>query len=314
MAEKVPTFNLQDLKAGHHHDSFKDCLTKKGIFFLSNTGLTDQDHASARQTCMSFFQTASEASKRAVTLPDRNARRGFSGLGWESTAVVTETGQFSDYSTCYSMGVKNNLFPDEQFERIWQDYFDKMYAASQETARVVLQTVGAGEPVGGLDDFLDCEPLLRLRYFPEVPEERVAEEEPLRMGAHYDLSTITLVHQTACQNGFVSLQCEVDGEFVDLPTKPDTMVVFCGAVGTLASNGQIKAPKHRVKAPGREHRLGSSRTSSVFFLRPKPSFSFNVPQAIKWGFNIRIPTDTATFGDWLGGNYVNMRRDTAAAA
>jgi deacetoxycephalosporin-C synthase/deacetoxycephalosporin-C hydroxylase len=165
-----------------------------------------------------------------------------------------------------------------------------------------------------MDDFLDCEPLLRLRYFPEVPEERVAEEQPLRMGAHYDLSTITLVHQTACENGFVSLQCEVDGEFVDLPTRPDTMVVFCGAVGTLVSKGLIKAPKHRVKSPGRDQRVGSGRTSSVFFLRPKPTFSFNVPQAIEWGFNIRIPTETTTFGDWLGGNYVNMRRDAAAAS
>lgn len=313
MAEKVPTFSLQDLKAGRNKASFKECLTKKGIFFLTHTGLTDADHAAARETCVSFFKTGSEAEKKAVTLGNRNARRGFSGLEWESTAVVTETGQFSDYSTCYSMGIDNNLFPNREFENTWQGYFDKMYSASQDTARVVLDAVDA-KPVDGVDSFLDCEPLLRLRYFPDVPENRVAEEEPLRMGAHYDLSTITLVHQTACQNGFVSLQCEVDGEFVDLPTKPDSMVVFCGAVGTLVSNGQIKAPKHRVKSPGRDQRTGSSRTSSVFFLRPKPSFSFNVPQAIEWGFNIRIPTETTTFGDWLGGNYVNMRRDTATAA
>ncbi|OAQ67220.1 cephalosporin biosynthesis expandase/hydroxylase [Pochonia chlamydosporia 170] len=313
MSDKVPIFSLQDLKNGLCQEEFVHCLTQKGIFFLSDTGLTDGDHTSARETCVNFFKNASEEQKKSVTLGDRNARRGFSGLEWESTAIVTETGQFSDYSTCYSMGINNNLFPNENFEKVWQSYFDRMYAASQDTARVVLEAVNA-KPVNGIDDFLDCEPLLRLRYFPDVPENRVAEEEPLRMGAHYDLSTITLVHQTACVNGFVSLQCEVDGEFVDLPTKPDTMVVFCGAVGTLVSKGKIKAPKHRVKSPGRDQRVGSSRTSSVFFLRPKPSFSFNVPQAIEWGFNIRIPTETTTFGDWLGGNYVNMRRDTATAA
>ncbi|KAG5976951.1 hypothetical protein E4U55_007123 [Claviceps digitariae] len=316
MAHTVPTFNLQELLRPNTPPpaSFLECLQNKGIFYLSHTGLTDADHASARETCVSFFRHGSDTAKQSVTLPDRNARRGFSGLGWESTAVVTDTGSFSDYSTCYSMGVADNLFPSEDFRRIWQDYFDKMYAACRAAARVVLEAAGGPEPQGGMDAFLDCEPLLRLRYFPDVPPERVAEREPLRMGAHYDLSVITLVHQTACENGFVSLQCEVGGQFVDLPTKKDTMVVFCGAVGTIVSGGRIKAPKHRVRAPGQDQMVGSGRTSSVFFLRPKPSFSFSVPQAVEWGFDVRIPSETANFGDWLGGNYVNMRRDGDAAA
>lgn len=309
--EKVPSFSLADLKAGKGREELAACVVNKGIFYLIDSGLTDEDHTAARETCVDFFVNGSETEKKAVTLGDRNARRGFSGLEWESTAVVTETGQYSDYSTCYSMGIDNNLFPNDGFQGVWQSYFDRMYATCQDTARAVLAAVNA-KPIEGVDDFLDCEPLLRLRYFPEVPEDRVAEEEPLRMGPHYDLSTITLVHQTACKNGFVSLQVEVDGEFVDLPTKDNAMVVFCGAVGTLVSQGQIKAPKHRVKSPGKDQRIGSSRTSSVFFLRPKPDFTFNVKNAIKWGFNVRIPEEETTFGHWLGGNYVNMRRDKEA--
>ncbi|KAG6018833.1 hypothetical protein E4U41_003555, partial [Claviceps citrina] len=323
MADQVPTFSLRDLLAaqsdGAPLTALLDCLTTKGIFYLTDTGLSDADHAAARETCLSFFRHASDEAKRAVTLPDRNARRGFSGLGWESTAVITETGSFSDYSTCYSMGRAGNLFPDREFGAVWQAYFDKMYDASRAVARVVLEAAAAADGEHGkdkdkdpgldldpdldLDDFLDCDPLLRLRCFPDVPDERVAEQEPLRMGAHYDLSTITLVHQTACANGFVSLQCDLAGRFVDLPTRPDTMVVFCGAVATLVSGGRIRAPLHRVTSPARDQRHGSSRTSSVFFLRPKPSFRFSVPQAVGWGFNVRSPAETTTFGDWLGGNY-----------
>ncbi|KFH44919.1 Cephalosporin biosynthesis expandase/hydroxylase-like protein [Hapsidospora chrysogenum ATCC 11550] len=314
MTSKVPVFRLDDLKSGKVLTELAEAVTTKGIFYLTESGLVDDDHTSARETCVDFFKNGSEEEKRAVTLADRNARRGFSALEWESTAVVTETGKYSDYSTCYSMGIGGNLFPNRGFEDVWQDYFDRMYGAAKDVARAVLNSVGA--PLAGedIDDFVECDPLLRLRYFPEVPEDRVAEEEPLRMGPHYDLSTITLVHQTACANGFVSLQCEVDGEFVDLPTLPGAMVVFCGAVGTLATGGKVKAPKHRVKSPGRDQRVGSSRTSSVFFLRPKPDFSFNVQQSREWGFNVRIPSERTTFREWLGGNYVNMRRDKPAAA
>lgn len=312
MASKVPIFNLSDLKSGKALPELAEAVKNKGIFYITGSGLTDNDHTSARETCVDFFLNGGEEEKKAVTLADRNARRGFSGLEWESTAVVTDTGKYSDYSTCYSMGVGNNLFPNEGFRQVWQSYFDRMYQATKDVAHAVLTSVGA-DPGESIENFIDCDPLLRLRYFPEVPEDRVAEEEPLRMGPHYDLSTITLVHQTACSNGFVSLQCEIDGEFVDLPTRPDAMVVFCGAVGTLATGGQVKAPKHRVKSPGRDQRVGSSRTSSVFFLRPKPDFSFNVQQAREWGFNVLIPSERTTFKDWLGGNYVNMRRDTPAA-
>jgi len=312
MASKVPVFSLSDLKSGKGLSELAAAVAEKGIFYISDCGLTDEDHKEARETYVDFFKNGSQDEKRSVTLEDRNARRGFSGLEWESTAVVTDTGKYSDYSTCFSMGIGNNMFPNSKFEGTWQSYFDRMYQTTKDVASAVLTSVGA-TPDKGIEDFLECDPLLRLRYFPEVPEDRVAEKEPLRMGPHYDLSIITLVHQTACANGFVSLQCEVDGEFVDLPTRPDAMVVFCGAVGTLATEGQIKAPKHRVKSPGHEQRLGSSRTSSVFFLRPKPDFSFNVKQAREWGFNVLIPEERTTFSDWLGGNYVNMRRDTPAA-
>lgn len=307
----VPLFNLSDLKSGKHLEQFRNCLKDKGIFYLSGCGVTQDDHTVARQAVVDFFLHGTDAEKQAVTLPDRKARRGFSALEWESTAVVTDTGKYSDYSMCFSMGRTENLFPTPGFEAVWQRYFDQMYSASQDVARVALEAAGA-QPEGGLDAFLDCDPLLRLRYFPEVPKDRVAEEEPLRMGPHYDLSIVTLVHQTACENGFVSLQCEVDGAFVNLPTKPDTVVAFCGSVASLASDGAIKAPKHRVRSPGRDQRVGSSRTSSVFFLRPSPGFRFSVPRARELGFNVTIPMEEATFGDWLGGNYVRMRTDTPA--
>ena len=108
-------------------------------------------------------------------------------------------------------------------------------------------------------------------------------------------------------NGFISLQCDVNGSYVDLPPIPDCMVVFCGAVASLVSKGNIKAPRHQVAAPPITQRIGSSRTSSVLFLRPHPDFRFSVPLAKACGLDVDLAGETATFGDWIGGNYVKLR-------
>jgi deacetoxycephalosporin-C synthase len=303
----VPTFDLVELQNGLRQDEFRTCLTEKGVFYLKESGPSETDHKSARDVAVDFFEHGGEEEKKAVTSPIPTMRRGFTKLESESTARITNTGEYTDYSMSYSMGTSDNLFPTQEFETVWTRYFDQMYGAAQEVARQVLNSVGA-RPEGGMDSFVDCEPVLRLRYFPEVPEDRVAEEQPLRMAPHYDLSIVTLIHQTPCSNGFVSLQCEVGGTFVDLPAVPDTVLVFCGAVATLVADGKVKAPEHHVAAPAQDQRVGSSRTSSVFFLRPNPDFTFSVPRARECGFDVSLPGDTATFNEWIGGNYINIRK------
>jgi deacetoxycephalosporin-C hydroxylase len=67
------------------------------------------------------------------------------------------------------MGLSNNLFPSPRFEAIWKDYFRRLYGVAQESARCLLMSIDSysGQDMGRL---LDCEPVLRLRYFPVAPE------------------------------------------------------------------------------------------------------------------------------------------------
>jgi deacetoxycephalosporin-C synthase/deacetoxycephalosporin-C hydroxylase len=278
---------------------------EKGVFYLKECGVSDDEHQLARTVAMNFFEHGSEEEKASVITGIPGIRRGYSKLEAESTAQVTNSGEYSDYSMCYSMGTSGNLFPSPEFKQVWTNYYNRMYSAAQETARVVLNATEA-TCEGGIDSLLDCDPVLRFRYFPEVPEHRCAEFEPLRMAPHYDISIVTLIHQTPCPNGFVSLQYDVGGTFVDLPHVPASVVVLCGAVATLVSGGKVKAPTHRVLAPTSEQRVGSSRTSSVFFLRPKFDFTISIPLAKACGLNISLTGDTALFKDWIGGNYINL--------
>nr|CAA39985.1 deacetylcephalosporin C synthetase [Lysobacter lactamgenus] len=306
----VPTFALEQLQRGEHKDALRRCAMEKGAFYLQIDGPLSAAHDRAGKAAMDFFATADDAAKQAVINANPNTRRGFSPLGSESTARCTNTGDYSDYAMVYSMGISGNIFPTAHFERLWSDYFDLYYGISRQAARAVLESMDVHLNTD-IDALIDCDPVLRYRYFPDVPEDRCAEQQPNRMAPHYDLSIVSLILQTPCPNGFVSLQVEIDGRFVEVPPRPGCVVVFCGSIAPLVSDGKIKAPQHRVVSPGAAQRIGSNRTSSVLFLRPKSEFSFSVPLAKALGMGDDLVGERATFGEWCGANYMEMHVTTA---
>ncbi|MDK1288221.1 2OG-Fe(II) oxygenase family protein [Pseudoalteromonas umbrosa] len=303
----IPTFSLEELKDGSRQKELAECVTQIGLFYVSDYGCRDSLHRNVTDMAIDFFEKSRQEEQAAVSLEQGSNRRGFSGLGTESTASSTGVGHYSDYAFCYSMGTSNNLFPSDEFETVWSGYFDKLYSASRDIAKSVL--ISVEESLNGIDDideFLTCEPLLRVRYFPEVPKQRSAENMPSRMAPHYDLSVITLIQQFSCPNGFVSLQAKIGDKTIALPEKPGTVVILCGAVASLVTRGRIHAPIHHVAAPPTDRIEGSDRSSAVMFLRPNANFRFSVPDAKKCGLDVSIESETATFADWMGGNYVEM--------
>ena len=306
---KIPEFSLAALSRRADWDKLATCVRELGFFYLTDCGVSDQDHRPARDAAMAVFKHSTSDERLSLMTKNKTIRRGYSELESESTAIVTNTGAYSDYSMCYSMGMLHNIFPSPEFEEIWTRYFTQLYGVAQEAARAAVRSTGTYEGYD-IEELLKCDPVLRFRYYPEVPTHRIAEQEALRMAPHYDLSIVTLIHQTPCSNGFVSLQAEIAGKFVELRTVPDTMLVMCGAVATVVTQGGIRAPKHRVAAPPARMQIGSERTSSVFFLRPRPTFSFSVPKARQYGLDISLSANTATFADWIGVNYVAMHTMT----
>lgn len=298
----IPIYSLVDLQNGIYKPDFRRCLLEKGVFYLIDHGIPPSDYQTFETTTIDFFRNASDKEKANVNSENPAIRRGFSQLESESTAQITDAGSYTDYS----MGMSENLFPSRVFEKVWTNHFDQLYELAQIVAKEVLQMAGDYSE-RSLESLSDCDPVLRFRYFPEVPEHRCAEDEPLRMAPHYDLSIVTLINQTKCPNGFVSLQCNFDGTLVELPPISNALIVMCGAVASVASGGAVKAPVHQVVAPSREQRVGSNRTSNVFFLRPKPEFEFSVTAARACGLNIESDREKITFQEWIGGNYRNLK-------
>lgn len=303
----IPTFSLSEIRSGLRQDELRKCVSEMGLFYLSDYGFDDTVHRKVTDTTVDFFKNSTAEQRMSVSISDGSRRRGFSGLGTESTASSTGRGKYSDYAMCYSMGVSDNLFPSEDFEEMWKDYFDRLYGVARETAKALLLATGAYEgSVQKIDELLDCDPVLRIRYFPEVPEERMAEKVPMRMAPHYDLSIVTLIQQFSCPNGFVSLHARVNGEVVALPEIPNTILIMCGSVASVITKGLTHTLIHHVAAPSANQIQGSDRTSSVLFLRPKADFAFSTSDARKYGLDVSIEKESATFGEWMGGNYLEM--------
>lgn len=81
------------------------------------------------------------------------------------------------------------------------------------------------------------------------------------VGAHRDTGFLTFVHQHTVGG----LQVERDGEFVDVPVRPDAFVVNIGEMFQLVTHGYFRATVHRVVAPP----PGVERVSLAYFYNPK---------------------------------------------
>lgn len=81
------------------------------------------------------------------------------------------------------------------------------------------------------------------------------------VGAHRDTGFLSFVYQ----HRVGGLQVERDGEFVDVPVRPDAFVVNIGEMFQLVTRGYFKATVHRVISPP----PGTDRVSLAYFFNPR---------------------------------------------
>lgn len=81
------------------------------------------------------------------------------------------------------------------------------------------------------------------------------------VGSHKDPGILTLL---LVEPGKAGLQVEHDGAWIDVPPVDDAFVVNIGELLEVATNGYLRATKHRVVSPD----IGSERLSIPFFFNP----------------------------------------------
>jgi len=157
---------------------------------------------------------------------------------------------------------QENLFPDEEMRAAWEEYYRRM-------DRLCLRLLDRARDALGLSptiwNAVASHPVSVLRFL-AYPD----HASGIRMGAHYDDTLVTVLHQSVPKSGFAALQVLLPGEEEWRSVEPsdDVFVVNVGEALTYISGGRIVATKHRVVGPPPEHAAGSARTSLVHFFLP----------------------------------------------
>ncbi len=180
------------------------------------------------------------------------------------TVTESERAEYPDYFGAPEAEVyfEPNVFPDPEMARLWQDYYARMDAICLRLLDRVREELGLGRDAWAA---LASHPVsvMRMLAYPE-------ESGGLRMGAHYDDTLITVLHQSVPENGFAALEVMLPGDDTWVPVEPtdEYFVVNVGEALTFISGGRVRATRHRVVAAPDGQAEGSARTSIVHFFLP----------------------------------------------
>ena len=330
MPSALPEIDLAPFMAAPQSAAGRQLVTRlreachgPGFCYLVGHGVPAELDAAVMNVSREFFALP-EAERRALAIASSPHFRGYTLLGAERTKGA------SDWREQLDVGPEEPATVVTRGDPPWR----RLRGPNQWPARLpamqptVLAWMRAMDRVGlavlralalglglAVDHFDDVvlprgDPHLKIIRYPAQPRGAGTGQG---VGMHHDSGLVSFV----LQDDVGGLQVELDGTLVDATPKPGTYVMNLGEMLQAATNGYLRATKHRVQSPpSRRERL-----SVAYFFHPRLDAVF-APIALppelaaqaRGGENVD-PNDPifATFGD----NYLKIRlrshRDVALA-
>jgi len=240
--------------------SFQDT----GFVYLVNHGMPKEKIQNMFDWSKKFFSLSHDEKMLAPHPPSGTHHRGYSAPGaekvtqhvYDSAELAKTRAKAPDVKESFECGreddpaMPNIWLPDEVLPG-FRDVCLDFYWTCREAELNVLRALALGLNLP--EDFLikhhsAADNQLRLLHYPSVPVEQLEREEVIRIGAHSDFGTVTLL-----------LQDEVGGLEIEDPNKPGSFTIASPVQGALIvnagdtlarwSNDTIKSTIHRVRAP-----------------------------------------------------------------
>ncbi|GAB2487790.1 isopenicillin N synthase family dioxygenase [Jatrophihabitans fulvus] len=236
-----------------------------GFFVLTGHGIPDDVVARAFATASDFFALPDE-DKLSVEMLRSPHFRGYTRTGGELTGGAVDWREQIDLGAerepvvggpAYLRLEGPNQWPSAQpdLREVFGDWERRGVVVA---TRLMHAWAGAlGCPSDAFDGLFGDRPstLIKLIRYPG------RDERGQGVGAHKDPGVLTLLMVEPGKGG---LQVEHGDEWVDVSTPPGAFVVNTGELLEYATDGYLKATRHRVVSPP----AGESRLSIPFFYNP----------------------------------------------
>jgi isopenicillin N synthase-like dioxygenase len=326
----LPELDLAPFLAAPHSPGGRELVARlrdachgPGFCYLVGHGVPAELDAAVMTVARQFFALP-EAERRALAIANSPHFRGYTFLGDERTKGV------SDWREQLDVGPEEPAVAARPGDPPWRrlrgpNQWPRRLPAMQPTVlawmramdRVGLAVLralalGLGQPLEHFDDVVlpRGDPHLKIIRYPAQPRDADTGQG---VGTHHDSGLVSFV----LQDDVGGLQVELDGRLVDATPKRGSYVMNLGEMLQAATNGYLRATKHRVQSPP----SGAERLSIAYFFHPRLDAVFapielppELAAAARGGQNVD-PADPifSTFGD----NYLKIRlrshRDVALA-
>lgn len=330
MPSALPEIDLAPFMAAPHSAAGRELVVRlreachgPGFCYLVGHGVPAELDAAVMNVSREFFALP-EAERRALGIASSPHFRGYTVLGDERTKGVSDWREQLDVGPEEPAAVLAR--GDPPWRRLrgpnqWPVRLPAMQPtvlawmrAMDRVGLAVLRALalGLGLSVEHFDDVVlpRGDPHLKIIRYPAQPRDTDTGQG---VGMHHDSGLVSFV----LQDDVGGLQVAIDGQLVDATPKSGTYVMNLGEMLQAATQGYLRATKHRVVSPP----SGRERLSVAYFFHPRLDSVF-APIALPTklaaqapgGANID-PNDPifATFGD----NYLKIRlrshRDVALA-
>ena len=230
-----------------------------GFTYLKNFGMSEDILEAGFAVAKSFFN--SDEKFKVPFNPEVN--HGYGGMQGEALDP-SKPADLKETFTCRDLSRKPSgadYWPNPQFEAFMRVFHGRI-------VKIAADVMGAFELAMDLPDGYFDErhtgllQTLRLLHYPPVEE---VVEGQLGAGAHTDYGTLTVLFQDNA--GGLQVQ-GLDGEWIDAPPIPGTVVINTGDLIARWSNDVFKSTPHRVvPRPGA---MKNGRQSIAFFSDPDP--------------------------------------------
>ncbi|MEO0509241.1 MAG: 2OG-Fe(II) oxygenase family protein [Verrucomicrobiota bacterium] len=230
-----------------------------GFTYLKNFGMSEDMLEAGFAVAHSLFN--SDEKLKVPFNPEIN--HGYTGMKGEALDP-SKPADLKETFTCRDLSRKPSgadYWPNPQFEAFMRVFYGRVVKIASDVMGAF--ELALGLPSGYFDErHTGLTQTLRLLHYP--PAEEVVEGQ-LGAGAHTDYGTITVLFQD--QAGGLQVQ-GLNGEWIDAPPVPGTVVINTGDLISRWSNDFFKSTPHRVVPRPAAMRKG--RQSIAFFSDPDP--------------------------------------------